>query len=56
MTYIDCPKCDDEFEFKFILEPDRSILTEDYKQNCVCEFTEAERDEIEKQAAEKFEP
>jgi hypothetical protein len=54
ITYMGCPKCDDEFEFDFHIAADRSIETWDVKQNCDCEFTEAERDEIEKQACDKF--
>jgi hypothetical protein len=55
-TYMDCPKCDSEFEFDFDLAVGRWIETRGVIRHCSCEFTEAELDEIEKQAAEKFEP
>ncbi len=49
-TYVNCPKCDDEFEFGVTIECDGALRIDDEKQNCDCEFDDDEIDKIHDQA------
>ena len=52
--YVNCPKCDDEFEFQLNVTACHSIEIRDEIQRCSCPFTEAELDAIRDEAAEKM--
>lgn len=56
-VYINCPKCEDEFEFvmQFHSADDGfHPVCEERKQNCDCPFSDDELDAFEQQAIEKF--
>ena len=53
-VYLDCPKCDNEFEFQFDIAADRSIETLDEIQRCACPFTETELDQVRSSAMDKL--
>lgn len=50
--YINCPKCDDEFEFHLLIESDGAILIHDEIQGCNCVFSEREMDALRSDACE----
>lgn len=58
-TYINCPKCDDELEFSVSNDTEgdgvytrQVTFVELEKQNCVCELSESEMDNLRNQADE----
>ena len=58
--YVKCPKCDDEFEFKAVLDAQGEgvwmqsfTFAELVKQNCNCEINDDEMSAIEAEANEK---
>ena len=54
-TYVNCPKCDDEFEFGVTIECDGALRIDDEKQRCNCEFDETEMDALRDQAFADYE-
>lgn len=55
-AYVDCPKCDNEFEFKVTLDRccGNVLEVELVKQYCGCPVDGDEFHELENKAAEKY--
>lgn len=56
-VYVDCPKCDNELEFK--VTDDRccnAMEVELIKQYCDCPMTADEMDALERKAVDKYDP